>query len=271
MSRVVIFDSGIGGLSVYQEIVKQCPSHDYIFVSDNQSFPYGTKSEDELIERVLNVTKVIEQQYNPDLFVVACNSASTIVLPYLRDEFAFPFVGVVPAIKPAAKASLSGVIGLLATPGTIERAYTNALIDDFASDCRVIKVGSADLVHIAEQKMKGDDVCLSVIEDELMPFFKHENLDVLVLACTHFPFLGDEIQSILHKRKRSITLMDSGKAVANRVVDLFSKGGVSTCIDESKGINVAAFTAPDDSMKLRNYLTAIGFHQNGIIRVKEHV
>ena len=157
MSRIVIFDSGVGGLSIYQEVVKKCPNHDYVFVSDNLAFPYGTKPEAELIERVVSVVKVVEEQYKPDLLVVACNTASTIALPSLRSRFNFPIVGVVPAIKPAAKLTKSKVIGLLATPGTIARSYTQSLIDDFAQDCTVVKVGSSKLVGMAEQKICGLD------------------------------------------------------------------------------------------------------------------
>ena len=124
MSLIAVFDSGVGGLSIYQEIVKQCPDHNYVFISDNLAFPYGTKNEDDLIGRVLTVIDQVDKQYHPDLLVVACNTASTLALPALRQQFKFPIVGVVPAIKPAAKITKSKVIGLLATPGTIARSYT---------------------------------------------------------------------------------------------------------------------------------------------------
>ena len=204
MSRIVIFDSGVGGLSIYQEVVKKCPNHYYIFVSDNLAFPYGIKPEVELIERVLSVVKAVEVQYKPDLLIVACNTASTVALPSLRSQFNFPIVGVVPAIKPAAKLSKSKVIGLLATPGTITRSYTQSLIDDFAQDCTVVKVGSSKLVEMAEQKMCGNTPPINEIEQELIPFFNYKNLDCLVLACTHFPLLNKEISLVFKERNYSV-------------------------------------------------------------------
>ena len=115
MARIVIFDSGVGGLSIYQEITRRLSQqrHEYVFVSDNFAYPYGVKEESELNQRVLEVMHRITAQYSPDLAVVACNTASTVVLPLLRAEFGFPVVGVVPAIKPAAAASQSGCIALV--------------------------------------------------------------------------------------------------------------------------------------------------------------
>ena len=256
MSRIVIFDSGVGGLSIYQEVVKKCPNHDYIFVSDNQAFPYGTKPEAELIDRVVNVVKALETQYKPDLLVVACNTASTVALPHLRSRFNFPIVGVVPAIKPAAKLSKSNVIGLLATPGTIERDYTNSLINEFAHDCSVIKVGSSRLVEMAEQKMSGNPIDLDEIEQELSPFFNYENLDFLVLACTHFPLLNNEISAVFKEKSNALRLIDSGIAIANRVSELCPNPK-----DQSGCGRVAVFTNKLKSDSLKLYLQKSGFNQ----------
>ena len=255
MSRIVVFDSGVGGLSVYQEIVKKCPNHDYVFVSDNLAFPYGTKSESELTERVLSVAHVIEQQYKPDLLVVACNTASTVVLSSLRSRFTFPIVGVVPAIKPAAKLSKTKTIGLLATPGTVSRGYTQELINKFAADCHVIKVGSSKLVEIAERKLYGFSVDINQIEKELTLLLKTKNLDVLVLACTHFPLLNKEIDCIFKEKNNVVFLIDSGQAIANRVAEL--------CLDNDEGSSnkkIAAFTKEKTSNTLKLYLNKLGFN-----------
>jgi len=255
MSLIAVFDSGVGGLSIYQEIVKQCPDHNYVFISDNLAFPYGTKNEDDLIGRVLTVIDQVDKQYHPDLLVVACNTASTLALPALRQQFKFPIVGVVPAIKPAAKITKSKVIGLLATPGTIARSYTQDLIEEFAFDCDVIKVGSSPLVEIAEQKLSEGKPSLKQIEQELEPFFKNKRLDCLVLACTHFPLLNKEIEQIFKAKNHSVDLIDSGLAIANRVAELCANSK-----DKTDNFNTAVFTKLLESSSLKTHLQNLGFN-----------
>jgi len=257
MSLIVVFDSGVGGLSVYQEIVKKCPNHDYVFVSDNQAFPYGTKAESALIERVLTVIHTVEQQYQPDLLVVACNTASTVVLPSLRNCFKFPIVGVVPAIKPAAIKSKTKTIGLLATPGTIARSYTQSLINEFASGCSVIKVGSSKLVEMAERKLYGHCVNTDEIREQLIPFFNTPKLDILVLACTHFPLLNKEIECFFQLNNHPIELIDSGLAIANRVAELCPNKLIKT----KQVKRVAAFTAIEASEEFTKFLNKTGFNR----------
>ena len=238
MARIAIFDSGVGGLSIYTEIKQQLPDSQYIFVSDNEAFPYGTKDENELKHRVLEVVERINHQFAPDLLVIACNTASTVVLPLLRDKFSFPIVGVVPAIKPAAQLTKSNIIGLLATPATINREYTDQLIDDFATDCDVIKVGSSRLVQIAEDKLHGRNIDQQQIKTEIQPLLESENIDIIVLACTHFPLLNKEIKEIVNV-KHDVCLLDSGEGIANRVVHLLAE----TQTKENKSEpSVAVFT-----------------------------
>jgi len=238
MSGIAIFDSGVGGLSIYQNVREVLPDWRYIFVSDNEAYPYGTKSESELKRRVVEVVDRLIQQYSPDLLIIACNTASTVVLPLLRARFALPIVGVVPAIKPAARLSKTHKIGLLATPATIKRAYTDQLIRDFAGDCEVVRVGSGKLVQLAEDKLLGLELDLALIKDEIAPFLAESELDTLVLACTHFPLLNKEIRHIFNTENHPITLVDSGKGIANRVTSL------TRSIDTraASGENVAVFT-----------------------------
>lgn len=223
MASIVIYDSGVGGLTVYQEIVKQCSNHQLIFVSDNDAFPYGTKSEEDLITRVLKVVAGIAEKYAPDVLVVACNTASTVVLPILRERFDFSVVGVVPAIKPAAQLSSTKHICLLATPATIVRPYTNKLINEFASDCEVLKIGSTDLVNLAEAKLLGQALDLRLLNTIIDPVTKDTSIDVLILACTHFPILKNEIAEQFVLNNRQVTLIDSGLAIAQRVVALIAR------------------------------------------------
>jgi glutamate racemase len=217
---VAIYDSGVGGLSIYQNVVARCPEHDYLFVSDSEQFPYGSKPEDELVARVKAVVTRLDQDYCIDVLIMACNTASTLVLPYLREMFEFQVIGVVPAIKPAAELSKTKRIGLLATPATIARPYTDRLIAEFASDCHVVKVGSSELVLLAEHKLIARPLDESVIGTILKPIIDDAEIDVIVLACTHFPLLKVEIASQLKKYNRHPRLVDSGEAIANRLVSI---------------------------------------------------
>ena len=263
MGTVAILDSGVGGLSVYKEIVKKCPGHCYVFVSDNDAFPYGTKTELALIERVQSLVERIVDEFHPDILVIACNTASTVVLPILRDQYSFPIVGVVPAIKPAAKLSKTKKIGLLATPGTIARQYTQSLIDQFAGDCDVVKVGSSELVELAESKLNGDCVSLDPIKQQLRPLLLNKNIDVVVLACTHFPLLNNEIECIFNKEDHIVSLVDSGQAIANRVSVLLE--GVMP--SESEANSMAVFTEINNSEPLAKYLSEIGLSRLGHLEV----
>jgi glutamate racemase len=220
MAVVAIYDSGVGGLSIYQNVVARCPQHDYLFVSDSEQFPYGIKPEDELVTRVQQVVTRLDQDYPLDVLIMACNTASTVVLPTLRGIFDFQVIGVVPAIKPAAELSITKRIALLATPATIARPYTDKLIAEFARDCHVVKVGSVELVLLAEHKIFARPLDESIIGTILRPIIVDPEIDVIVLACTHFPLLKVEIASQLKKHDRQPHLLDSGEAIANRLVSL---------------------------------------------------
>ena len=228
MATIAVFDSGVGGLSIYQQIKLQLPDCSYVFVSDNEAYPYGTKTEDELLQRVPDIVERIIKQHQPDILVVACNTASTVVLPLLREQYEIPIVGVVPAIKPACKISKTKHIGLLATPGTIKRSYTEQLINKYAADCNITKVGSSKLVELAEQKLHGGNVDLTIIESEVSSILNNNSIDTIVLACTHFPLLNNEIKSLFNVNNHKIELIDSGLGIAKRVVTLiepeFNKG-----------------------------------------------
>ena len=217
---VAVFDSGVGGLSILQEIDRRLPGLSLVYCSDNAFFPYGTKPEDQLTDRVGLVLEALGEACEPDLIVVACNTASTIALPHLRERFSCPVVGVVPAIKPAASLSKSRVIGLLATPATVTRRYTLQLIAQFAADCEMIPVGSTELVRLAEDKLRGLPVDVDACARILAPFLATPALDTLVLGCTHFPLLREEIARCLPP---GVGLVDSGEAIARRVEALLGE------------------------------------------------
>lgn len=217
---VLVLDSGVGGLSITGEIRTRCPSLHIDYIADLAVFPYGTKPESQVIERT---TKLIEYAVNalrPSIIVIACNTASTVALAAVRQMTTVPVVGVVPAIKPAAQLSQTGVIGVLATEGTINRTYTHNLIQSFAYNRTVVLHGSARLVELAEQKLKSGSVNAQLVAQELLPLVeKAPNMDTVVLACTHFPLLKEEFI----KTFPNITFwVDSGSAIARRVESLLS-------------------------------------------------
>lgn len=157
MSRpVLFFDSGVGGLSVLAAVKKALPEAPILYVADNGGFPYGTKSEEEIATRVPALLGRLVERYDPALLVIACNTASTIALPFIRSALQIPVVGTVPAIKPAALLSKSHVFGVLGTEATIRQPYVDHLSEEFASDCTVIRQGSANLVTLAEAKLRGE-------------------------------------------------------------------------------------------------------------------
>lgn len=177
--KILFFDSGIGGLSVYLEVRKVLANADFFYLFDHECFPYGSKSEVFLQNRVKDLLEKAYKKLHFDLVVIACNTASTTVLPKIREFFSIPVVGVVPAIKPAAKLSKKKIIALLATPGTVNRAYTDFLINEFAYDCKVLKIGSEKLVRLAEDS-------LTVLTDKLnSPALSEELLTNQQLKSNH--------------------------------------------------------------------------------------
>lgn len=211
---VLVFDSGVGGLSVYDEIQQLLPDLHYIYTFDNVAFPYGEKSEEFIVERVVEIVSAVQARYPLSLAIIACNSASTVSLPALREKFTFPVVGVVPAIKPAARLTANGIVGLLATRGTVKRPYTHELIARFANECRIEMLGSAELVELAEGKLHGEPVPLEELRRILRPWLRmKEPPDTVVLGCTHFPLLQEELLQVLPEGTR---LIDSGSAIARR-------------------------------------------------------
>lgn len=252
--NILVFDSGMGGLSVYQEVRQRLPQHRYDYVFDNAYFPYGEQPESVIIQRCSELIGTLVAERHIDMVIIACNTASTIVLPYLREQLSIPVVGVVPAIKPAAKASKNHHIALLATPGTVQRAYTSELIDQFAAGCQVYKLGVTELVVQAERKMAGYPVDLDEIANAIAPLHALPVLpDVIILGCTHFPLLKDELQQLLP----DVFLVDSGAAIARRVASLLPVSAV-TGEQGEHGIAFCA-RADADSYKKAKILIEYGF------------
>ncbi|MDU8923706.1 glutamate racemase [Pasteurellaceae bacterium LIM206] len=214
---VLFYDSGMGGLSVYREVYKLLPELHYLYCFDNAFFPYSEKDGETLIRRALQICQAVNRRYPLDMIVVACNTASTVVLPALRQAFDIPIVGTVPPIKPAAEQSSTKHIGLLATKGTIKRPYVDKLIADYARGVKVEKIGSTKLAEIAELKLHGHSVDLLALRKELAPWIGLAELDSVILGCTHFPLIKEEIEMCLPQVKR---FYDPGPPIAKRVKHL---------------------------------------------------
>jgi glutamate racemase len=217
---LLVFDSGVGGLSVLAHISKQLPNAPIVYAADNAGYPYGIKSEAELAARVPALLGRLVERYRPRLVVIACNTASTIALTHVRSALDVPVVGTVPAIKPAALASRSRVIGVLGTEATVRQAYVDRLIAEFASDCLVLRHGSAELVDIAEAKLRGtppDPVRMTAIMESLFGQLGGDRIDQVTLSCTHFPLLGREIAAA---SPAGVGLVDSGAGIARRTASL---------------------------------------------------
>jgi len=225
---ILVFDSGLGGLTVLREIVAARPDAHYVYVADDAFFPYGHHGEDEIIARVVPLIGDLIDRHAPDLVVIACNTASTLVMSYLREAYRIPFVGTVPAIKPACAQSKTRRVSVLGTRGTVQREYTRGLIRDFAQGCEVTLVGSPELASLAESALSGNEVGDHDIFAELAPCFvgggedETSRTDTVVLACTHYPLLLDRFVRLA---PWPVDWIDPAPAIARRVSDLLGPSG----------------------------------------------
>ncbi|TAI64467.1 glutamate racemase [Bradyrhizobium sp. Leo170] len=223
---ILVFDSGLGGLTVLREIVRARSDAHYVYVADDAFFPYGHHGEDEIIARVVPLLGELIGRHTPDLVVIACNTASTLVMSHLRDAYDLPFVGTVPAIKPACASSKTKRVSVLGTKGTVKREYTKKLIHDFGQGCEVTLVGSGELASLAEAALSGQDVSDVDIAAELAPCFVDgaARTDTVVLACTHYPLLLDRLVKLA---PWPVDWIDPAPAIARRVSDLLGPPGDS--------------------------------------------
>lgn len=254
---ILLFDSGVGGLSVLAHVQKALPSAAIVYAADNGGYPYGTKSEAEIASRVPALLGRLVERFAPRIVVIACNTASTIALDHVRAALDLPVVGTVPAIKPAALASKTRVIGVLGTDATVRQPYIDRLTAEFASDCRVIRHGSAELVDIAEARLRGQPADPAAMDRIMAGLFMQpggDRIDQLVLSCTHFPLLADEIAAA---SPSGVSLVDSGEGIARRTAYL-TKGQDWP----AAASGIAVFTRDDpDLIKLRPALDGYGLSE----------
>ncbi len=257
--KVLVFDSGAGGLSVVRAMLPRLTGCHVIYAADRDYFPYGTKADSKLIPRIVTQVEALYQRHSPSIVVIACNTASTLALDILRSSIPCPFVGVVPAIKPAANLTQSGVIGVLATPATVNRPYTRKLIEQFAPTHHVILHGSDSLVELAERKVAGETIKSSVIQKELDTLFQQPHgqaIDTVVMACTHFPLLKEEFEQWSKQaaqQKGGITWIDSGEAIAKRVQHLLHEQGHTEIKTKKNSIEFSLLDV-DTEEKYRSFI-----------------
>ncbi|TVU67838.1 MULTISPECIES: glutamate racemase [Cobetia] len=258
---VLVFDSGVGGLSVAAEIRRHWPALSLAYVCDNAALPYGTKADDWLVTRITEVCVAAVKASGARALVVACNTASTLALTSLRKVLKIPVIGTVPAIKPAAalarvrqsdirrQQGAPPVFALLATSATVRRSYTEQLIHDFASDCRVIRVAADPLVAEAERRLRGEVSRPQVVTDSLADLAAVEDLEVVILGCTHFPLLSADISAALTKGAQGVqgdqvrvALIDSGAAIARRVAEVLALKVLAADTHEQTATGIALAT-----------------------------
>ncbi len=211
MAPIGVFDSGVGGLTILSALQQELPQEDYIYIGDTAHCPYGVRSDAEIAELTTNACRFLIEQ-GVKLIVVACNTASQVALNVVRSIFDVPFVGVVPAVKPAARATRRGSIGVAATNQAVKAAYLHHLIEDFAAGVQVYAVGCPELVTLVEHGELDGPVVEETLQHVLHPLLS-KNIDVLVLGCTHFPAMRSAIEHVAGKH---VLVIDSGAAVARR-------------------------------------------------------
>ncbi|WP_300377121.1 glutamate racemase [Henriciella sp.] len=258
--RVLVFDSGMGGLTVAQELMARAPNVAVDYAADTGFFPYGDKSDEALRARLPDIAERLVAEACPDVFVIACNTASTLALDEVRARLSIPVVGTVPAIKPAALESRTGTIGLLATPGTIRRQYTADLISEFARDITVILHGSIELVRLAEAYAAGEPYDAAGFAAAQRPLFEAEgaaDLDIIVLACTHFPLVREQLAAAAPYPVRYI---DSGGAIARQTLRILSRQSGSFSPNKRSSGRVFLSGEPAGSARLIKVSRRFGFN-----------
>jgi glutamate racemase len=242
---ILMFDSGIGGLTVLREARVLMPDRRFVYVADDAAFPYGDWEEEALRGRLVSLFGELLKRWRPEIAVIPCNTASTLALADLRAAYpGTPFVGTVPAIKPAAERTRSGLVSVLATPGTVKRAYTRDLIQSFAAQCHVRLVGSQSLARIAESYIRGDIPADEVLMAEIEPCFvemEGKRTDIVVLACTHYPFLANIFRRLA---PWPVDWLDPAEAIARRALSLLEPApDAATRSASSYGSDPAVFTS----------------------------
>jgi glutamate racemase len=261
LKPILVFDSGIGGLTVLREARLLMPERGFIYVADDAGFPYGGWEEAPLKARIVALFEDLLKRYDPEAVIVACNTAFTLAGAELREAFpTMRFIGTVPAIKPAAERTRSGLVSVLATPGTVRRAYTRDLIQSFASQCHVRLVGSENLARMAEAYIRGETLNDAAVLSEIAPCFVEKDgarTDIVVLACTHYPFLANVFRKLA---PWPVDWLDPAEAIARqarRLVPLVEGA------EHPDGFDFAVFTSGRQDFSTRRLMQGMGLSVSG--------
>ena len=222
-----IFDSGIGGLSVFREIRKVLPEQSYVYYSDNAHCPYGEKTREYIIDRARTITRILLEK-GCEIIVVACNTATAAAIATLRDEFPVKFIGMEPAIKPAAQATKTGVVGVLATAGTLRATKYIDTRARWAQNVRIVEHIGQGFVELVEKGITTGPEAESTVRNSLMPLLD-AGADMIVLGCTHYPFLSETISKVASEAypEREIKIIDPAPAVARHLIEVMTEEGIS--------------------------------------------
>lgn len=256
-SPILLFDSGVGGLSVFAELNRLLPTAPVIYAADLAGLPYGTKTEPQIAARVTGLLGRMAERYRPRLICIACNTASTIALEMVRDVLEVPIVGTVPAIKPAASLTQTGVIGLLGTEATIRQHYVDNLEAEFAQGKTLLRLAAPELVEAAEGKLRGERVDLAVIENaatRLNAMADGKEIDTLVLACTHFPLLSEELHEVFGA---NVSLLHGAGGIARQI----ARRVEGQTFDRTAGRRAVMTGDPEDFGRLTKVLATYGIDQ----------
>ena len=223
-----VFDSGVGGISVLKHMHALLPHEDLIYLADSKYAPYGNKTADEIIARCRYLTQLCLQK-NVKAIVVACNTATAAAIDTLRAEYKVPFIGMEPAVKPAAAASKNGIIGVLATVGTLKSAQFAGLLEAYGRDVKVVTQAGTGLVESVERGILNGFEMANLLQTHLKPLLD-AGADTIVLGCTHYPLLADAIRDIVGEK---ITLIDTGAAVAKQLQRQLSENNLLNLNDKT--------------------------------------
>lgn len=256
LKPILVFDSGIGGLTVLREARVLMPERGFIYVADDAAFPYGSWEEGALQQRILSLFEKLLGDHQPEICVIACNTAFTLAGAALREKFPhMTFVGTVPAIKPAAERTRTGLVSVLATPGTVKRAYTRDLIQSFATQCHVRLVGSENLARMAESYIRGEAMSDDEVLAEIAPCFVEkdgEKTDIVVLACTHYPFMANLFRRLA---PWPVDWLDPAEAIARQAR---RKAPLIEGAEHPEGFDFAVFTSGNPDFATRRLMQGFG-------------
>ncbi|MFT2212835.1 glutamate racemase [Rhizobium giardinii] len=256
LKPILVFDSGIGGLTVLREARVLMPERHFIYIADDAAFPYGGWEEPALKEHIIELFAQLLAEHDPEICIIACNTAFTLIGADLRAAFPdMRFVGTVPAIKPAAERTRSGLVSVLATPGTVKRAYTRDLIQSFASQCNVRLVGSENLARMAEAYIRGEMISDAAVLAEIEQCFVEEHgrkTDIVVLACTHYPFMANVFRRLA---PWPVDWLDPAEAIARQARRLVP---LPDGFEPLNGIDPAVFTSGNPDFSTRRLMQGFG-------------